>query len=372
VNLSIKSASVLLSGLFVLQMASTVPVMAAKPVIPTDMTASGIHVVGTAPDADEVNAILAVIQDMVRASNQHDLDGILKHYSPRFVSGDSLSLEEVQKLIQETWKTYPDISYETKTMEIRINGDWATVESLDRAKATAKPEASVSKGPGMLESRSRGLIFLKRVGKTWEIMSDYTAYESATILYGEAKDLKMVLSTPEQVFSGEPYSAKVDIQLPEGTFAIATISKEPLVYPQISPEEKFRSLSDEQDSLERVFQANKSNNNEMVTATVGLTQISQDAQERPTIKLNGIATIVKRVNVLPKSKFNDAKDQSHITRHSASGVIDLEKNPSPDKTGGDDEDGGMLNKESGANPQLENPNRRVILLPGARPTQSLN
>jgi ketosteroid isomerase-like protein len=320
--------------------AKTVP-----PAAPTTVTAA-IHVVGAEQDSPDVKSILDVVQDMVSASNRHDLDGILKHYSPRFVSGDSLTLDEIQRLIQETWKTYPDIRYETQTLEIRINGDWATVESLDMAKATAVPESSVSKTPGVLESRSRGLIFLKRVGKTWEILSDYTAYESATILYGDAQKLRMVLSTPEQVFSGEPYTAKVDVQLPTGTFAIATISKEPLVYPQITPEEKFRSLSEEQDSLERVFQANTTNNNEMVTATVGLTQIGQDDQERPTIKLNGIATIVKRVNVLPRSKFAEEKARQGLIRRSASGMVDLEKSPPAASDNRDDGNGASLSKDS--------------------------
>lgn len=327
------------------------PALAASKAValpPPIATSSDFHVVGAERDSKDVASILEVIQDLVGASNKHSLDAVLKHYSPRFVSGDSLSLEEIQHLIEETWKTYPDIQYSTKTMEIRVNGDWATVESLDTARATAIPESTISKKSGTLESRSRGLLFLKRIGKTWEIVSDYTVYESATILYGEAQNLKVGLSTPDQVFSGEPYTAKIDIQMPAGTFAIATISKEPLVYPQLKAEEKFRSLSDEQDSLERVFQANNSNNNEMVTATVGLTQIGQDDQDRPTIKLNGIATIVKRVNVLPKSKFSDANIDK-IVKRSASGLIDLSKSPAPISSG--EESVPILSKDNTLSPE---------------------
>jgi hypothetical protein len=331
------------------------PALAGKTSATPTLTAStsDFHVVGAERDSKDVTSILGVIQDLVSASNKHSLDAVLKHYSPRFVSGDSLSLEEIQHLIEDTWKTYPDIQYSTKTLEIRVNGDWATVESLDTGKATAIPESAISKTPGTLESRSRGLLFLKRIGKTWEIVSDYTVYESATILYGEAQNLKVALSTPDQVFSGEPYTAKIDIQMPAGTFAIATISKEPLVYPQLKPEEKFRSLSDEQDSLERVFTANHSNNNEMVTATVGLTQIGQDDQDRPTIKLNGIATIVKRVNVLPKSKFSETQSSEKVVKHSASGLIDLSKSPPPVSSG--EENVPIISKENGGTPAEEAP-----------------
>ncbi|MBY0404555.1 MAG: hypothetical protein K2X66_11700, partial [Cyanobacteria bacterium] len=312
-----------------------VPMALAAKTTPPASPMETIHIVGSEVGSKDVNSILEVVSDLIASSNKHDMDGVLKHYSPRFQSGDNLSLDEIHHLIEETWKTYPDIHYDTKTLEIRINGDWATVESLDSAKATAVSDATVSKTPGMLDSRSRGLLFMKRMGKTWEILSDYTVYENATILYGEAQKLNVSLSTPDQVFSGEPYTAKVEIKLPTGAFAIATISKDPLVYPQPKPEEKFRSLSDEQDSLERVFQANTTNNNEMITATVGLTQIGQDDQDRPTIKLNGIATIVKRVNVLPKSKYAEQKALNSITKTSASGLIDLTHAPAS-SSGSDD------------------------------------
>lgn len=336
----------ILSSLILLAGASTLTLSAhaVKPTTPTPPAStipSDIHIVGTEANSEDIQSILAAVNDLVAASNRHDLDGVLKHYSPRFVSGDSLNLEQIQHLIQDTWKTYPDIKYENKIVEIRLNGDWATVESLDSAKATAIPETSISKTPGSLVSRSRGLLFLKRVGKSWEIMSDYTIYESATILYGEAEKLKLILSTPEQVFAGEPYTAKIDIKMPPSTFAIATISKEPLVYPQKAPEEKFRSLSDEQDSLERVFQANATNNNEMVTVTIGLTQIGQDDQDRPTIKLNGIATLVKRVNVLPKSKFTDSGHSDEIVKKSASGKIDFSKTQASTQNDEQDMPGGF-------------------------------
>jgi hypothetical protein len=258
---------------------------------------SGIHIVGAQPDANEVAELLTAVRDLLAASNRHDMDSVLKHYSPRFVSGDNLSLDQVQKLISETWKIYPDIRYHSQVMALRIHGDWATVESMDGAQATAKAEKMV----GQLRSQSRGMLFFHRIGKTWEICSDYTLYESAAILFGEARKLPMALSTPDQVFAGEPYTAKISVQLPPGVIGIAAIAKEPLVYPQRHSEDKFRTVSDEAPLLERVFDANQMNRNEMVTATLGLTQITQDASERPRVTFNGLATLVKRVNVQPKS-----------------------------------------------------------------------
>lgn len=290
----------------------------------TSIDTSGIQIIGATANSPSVSAILTTIHELQMASNDHNLENVLKHYSTRFVSGDNLKLTEIKKLILETWETFPDIQYKTQTMEIRVNQDWATVESIDTATAHAKVDPIISDKPGRLNSRSRGLLYLHRIGDSWEILSDYTLFEMATITYGDLNsDLNLSLSTPEQTFAGDTYSAKVSMAVPKGVLAIATISQEPLVYPQIKPKDKFRSLSADRGSLERIFQANISNNNEIVTATVGLTQIGQDDEDRPTIKLNGITTIVKRVNVIPKSSYKPGSGKNSLVKTSADGNIDV-------------------------------------------------
>ncbi|MDX2085804.1 MAG: nuclear transport factor 2 family protein [Candidatus Melainabacteria bacterium] len=315
------------------------PVEAAKPATPHHSGATkasvkekaagavALEVVGGKEDSEEVKTILQMVQQLLAASNRHDLAGLLNFYSPKFVSGDNLSLSDVRQLVEETWKVYPDIRYDSQTVAIRLNGNWATVESLDTAEASAKADPTVSAENGKLLSRSRALLFLHRIGKTWEIVSDYTLYERASILYGDAASVGVSLSTPDQVFAGEPYTARVDAELPNGAFAIATIAKNEVIYPQPKPEEKFRTLSGAKARLERVFEANSVNRNEIITATVGLTSIGQDAEERPTIQLNGIATLVKRVNVLPKTATTLNGAEGNLVRTSADGKIDLRKVP---------------------------------------------
>lgn len=282
-----------------------------------------LHIIGAEPGSPAVVEILSTIDDLVTASNQHKLEEVLQHYSPRFISGDNLNLVAIKKLISETWQTFPDIQYRTQTMEIRVSGDWATVESIDTATASAKADPTISTNSGKLNSRSRGLLYLHRTGKTWEITSDYTLFEMATITYGELSNVNLVLATPEQAFAGDLYTAKIKLDVPKGVLAIATISKEPLVYPQVKPKDRFRSMSADSNSLERIFQANTTNNNEIVTATVGLTQVNQDEEDRPTIKLNGIATVVKRVNVIPKSSYEGTDGKGDLVESSANGQVNL-------------------------------------------------
>jgi hypothetical protein len=345
-------------------LSTTLPAHAAK-VAKVPPVTLDVQVVGADPASKDVKSVLDLVQDLLTSSNRHDLDGILKHYSSHFVSGDNLTLTQVRQLIEETWKVYPNIHYETKTLEIRINGDWATVESIDNAKAEAKAEnTELGQNAGTLASRSRGLLFLHRIGKSWEIVSDYTMYENATILFGDAKTLEFGLSAPDQVFSGESYTAKVNTSLPEGAFAIVSISKDPLVHPQLKPDEKFRSLSSESNALERVFAANETNNNEIVTATVGLTQIGQDAKQRPTFKLNGVATLVKRVNVLPKSKFKPEDFQEHLINRSASGLIDMSSTPpAASEEDKDSAPSGQKEEIMPESPDTLNPTEKIELKP---------
>ncbi|MBX2859619.1 MAG: hypothetical protein KTR14_00160 [Vampirovibrio sp.] len=315
------------------------PTWAAAATINPDET---IRVVGTEQNSEDVKSILSLIQELMDASNNHDLPGVLKNFSPRFVSGDNLSLQDVKNLIEDTWKTYPDIKYETKTLEIRINGDWATVESIDTAIATAKSDDGNPDNIGTLQSKSRGLLFLRRLSRSWEIQSDYTIYEQAKIAYGKAKNLDIILSTPDQVFAGESYTARVDIDVASGNVAIASITNNPLIYPQPKPEEKFRTMTDRQADLERVFEANSANKNEIVTATIGITEIGQGSSEHPTITLNGVATIVKRVNVLPVSQSKDGQDPTKLVKKSANGKLDYTQEPKAEadanKSDGDIED----------------------------------
>ncbi len=286
---------------------------------------SGFRVVGVDSQSEDVKTIVALVNELLVASNRKDLESILNYYSPSFVSGDNLTLEQVRKLIEQTWEVYSDIQYTSEILEIRVNGDWATVETLDEATASVTDEQGVIDTPGQLRSQSRGMVYLRRIGGGWEITSDATLYENSTILYGDAKNTPFSISAPYQVFAGEPYSAKISVDLPAGTVAIASISKDPLVYPQMRPMDKFRSIARRTGNLERVFEANQNNNNEMVTATIGLTEIGQDAQERPTVQFKGIATVIKRVNVVPKTDRQDNSGENQLVKVSADGEVDFRK-----------------------------------------------
>lgn len=284
-----------------------------------------VRIIGSEASSSEVQALFKSFNDLLLASNKHSLEDILKHYSPQFISGDNLTLDQVKNLIVETWKSYPDICYDSKPIEVRVHGDWATIETMDRSVATAPADKDILDTPGRLNSESRSLLFFRKIGNSWEITSDSTIWEQAIIRYGVGDDLKVILSAPEQVKAGEDYSVTVQASIPEGTFSIVTIDNQPLTYPHEKVDDKFRTLNPDSSQLQRVLKANTNNRNEIVTATIGLTNLTQKDMERPSLALNGIATVVKRVNVVPISA-EDALDQlkrKNMVRTSADGKVNL-------------------------------------------------
>jgi hypothetical protein len=318
------------------------PAATSQPAAPTANPAEiGLQpptIIGAQPDSADVKSLLEVHRGMLEASNRHDLQGVLRYYSPSFISGDNLRLEQVRHLIEDTWKIYPNIAYVSRVLEVRLNGDWATVETADGATAPTKAENLGNNAMGMLRSQSRGLLYFHRIGNSWEITSDYTLYEKATILFGETENLGIDLTTPDQVFAGENYTARIQANLPDGSFAIASIAKDPIVYPQGKPKDRFRTITPDRTTLERVFEANTSNHNEIITATLGLTQIEQGSSDRPSIRLKAVATLVKRVNVLPRVQAEALDPKGEVVRRSASGAIDLSQTKT--SADGDDEEGG--------------------------------
>lgn len=248
--------------------------------------------------------IMSMIKKMQEASNNHDLTTVASFYSDDYLSGDNLDKDQVLDLIKDTWQTYPDINYTNDIKYVRFSDSWASLESYDQSKATTNKPSDITNDNGKMESESHSIIYLRKVGKEWKIVGDFTYYETATVKFGTAKNLDIKFSSPGQVKAGEMYSAKIITEVPVGAFTVGSITKEPVVFPNIKAKEKFRTINQSLGSLERVFESNENNLNEFVTATIGITELTEDNQARPTVQLKGICIIGNRINVIPHSTFD--------------------------------------------------------------------
>lgn len=287
---------------------------------------------------EDLSAIRTLVEEMMQAANKHNLDGVMRHYAKSFVSSDGLSWQEMSNLVKETWESFPDIAYESDIDHVEISGDWAWIESTDRAQATTastaaamRPSEEIATAPGRLVSETRGILYLQRIGASnkWEVVTEHTLSENAMVVYGEAARFPMRLSAPTQVLEGDSYSANVLMALPPDRFAVASIARNPITYPQPMLKERFRTVTPDRPALERVFEANETQRNELLTATVGIARLvepaatgGEDEVRRPGIQMTGVATLVRRVNVVPKAASERATVDP-VVRHSASGLVDL-------------------------------------------------
>ena len=117
----------------------------------------------------------------------------------------------------------------------------------------------------------------------------------------------MDLTSPETVKPGEYYTASLKIDLPENAFAIASIGRDEIKYPQSQAPEAFRKLPDDH-ILERMFYANKNGKNEYNIASIGITKSENITPNTVRVYIAGLAFIMTRVN-LENEVENAPKDK---------------------------------------------------------------
>ena len=262
--------------------AATAPIVSSEFSVDGDDSAHDI-------ERKEVESVLNVIETQW---NAHDIKAVMSNYAEDYVNNDGLNKRAVQKLTEDFWKTYPDAHASSKTKHIRIEGNYATIESRDVSVATTDMQGMPSRGE--LQSVSEGQQYMKRLGNAWRIIGDRIDYEKVKVAFGLAKQLDATFTAPEQVKAGKQFSAKLEVNLPPGLNAIGSITNQPLTFPQHPPLEKTRELSEQPQQppiLERVMPANTENRNELLTATVILVN--------PSRKMMGLSFLTRRLNVVP-------------------------------------------------------------------------
>ncbi len=249
--------------------------------------------------AEEVDPVETLFQEIYAAWNEHNADKLFNYYSKSFVTADGINKDEYRELTEKLWKTYPDIKIENQKRTVRSQDNYATISGIDFFYGSSADLNEDLNQHGILNAISQGQIFLQKYGKDWKVESDSINFELVTVYYGNAKQYldehQIYFSSPEQVKAQDQYSGTLYFILPENIKATATINKELIQKPtDESLEESFQVINDHK--LERLFMANDTNHNELVSATIILSKGIIEP------KLDGILYISKRVNVLPEVK----------------------------------------------------------------------
>ena len=252
-------------------------------------------------EQDDQKDIEKLFKNQSKYANSQNMKKLRAAYSDSYHNFDGLSYEDFFKMIEETWNLYKNLKYETTIKNITINGIYANVEAIESAKGITKEIGETTKQNGNISSESKVIYNLQKFGKTWKITSDNVLSEQTFLLYGEANNIAMDLSTPSQVSQGEQYNVVFDVKIPAGCYALGSITSEDIIYPQKPPKEVFRNVKPDI-ALERVLTSNKNNHNEYAIASVGLTKPNITKDNEIHIDIVGMGFLMNRVNVLPLSK----------------------------------------------------------------------
>lgn len=247
-------------------------------------------------------AVKKVIDSQTVYTNKYDLKGLATLYSDDFVNSDGFNKDIYFKLIDETWKTYPDITYNTEIKNIDFNDNYATVFVHETAVATATDTVGEIQVIGELYSTAKSVYFLEKTGSKWVISSEKIVEETSALKYGDARYINMELNSPKQTGPNKYYTTTLKVDAPSDSVVIASISKENIVYPQTKAEDAFRKLPDD-NILERVFLSNRNNVNEYTVASVGITKAEPYNENQVKVYMGGLAFIMTRVNVIPENKY---------------------------------------------------------------------
>ena len=303
-----KKLSVLLITALLFSIASTLPGQA------NILTTQKARIEQNRINRATYNDIKKVIDQQSVYTNKYDLKGLATLYAKDFVNSDGFNKDVYFKLIEETWKTYPDITYKTEIKNIEFSDNYATVFTNEVAIATSQEEIGDLTAIGELYSTSQCVYYLEKQGAKWLINSEKMIEETSTLKYGDARYINIELNAPKQIGANKDYTTTLKVDAPKDSVVIASINKENIVYPQTKSDDAFRKMPDD-NILERVFLSNKDNVNEYAVASIGITRAENYTDNQIRVYMGGLAFIMTRINVIPENKFIKLEDKKESTEN---------------------------------------------------------
>lgn len=247
-------------------------------------------------------SIVKFFQEHVYYANENDLSNFLKLYAPTYISNDGFNMDSTRELFTDLWKQYNGIKYKNKVNSVAFYGNNAVVNVSEVASANISNDSK----KGSLRSYVDVIYYLERKGNSWVITGENVITEEISIIWGDARSVAMYLEAPQLVGSGDEYSAKLFIAPPNGIYAVGSISNEIVSYPQRPQKDVFKRFAQDY-TLERIMMANSKDTNEYVVASIGYSRPSMSSSNH-NVNLSGYACLIKRVNVVPKNKYIEIKN----------------------------------------------------------------
>lgn len=244
--------------------------------------------------------VRSIMNQHSKAMSNHDIETIKSFYVKDYKSTDGFDLAELENMLKKTYSTYDNIKYKTKINAINAYDNWALVQMSDKSSAVLYPVENKDlkkEKMGKLDGKSVYNVYLKKINNEWKIISDDILMEETSLKFGVARKIDMDIVTPLLIKNGQEYDLSLKMNKPKDIVALASISREEIVYPPIEYPEKFRRMPQEGE-LERLVKANDKNLDEYAVASIGFTKVSiNEEQTKAKIEVLGMAYLMKRVNM---------------------------------------------------------------------------
>lgn len=253
----------------------------------------------------ETTKIRTLLNEHNKALKDHNINKIKTFYDVAYKSADGFDLDDLGKMLEKTYSAYENIKYQTKIHSITTFDNWAIAQVTDKTSAKLYPDKNKKNKEkmGVLDGKSVYSVYLKKDKDNWVIAYDDILMEETSLKYGIANKINMQLNAPAFVNQGEEYDLALKMDKPEDIIALASISREEIVYPPLDYQEKFRKIP-ASGNLERLVKANKGNLDEYAIASIGFTKVSLNEQEtKAKIEVLGMAYLMKRINIKQEQKL---------------------------------------------------------------------
>ncbi len=245
---------------------------------------------------NDTREIRSLLNSQVRYANKTNFDKFIATFDKDYVNADGFNLDTYSQLVRDLWETYDNIEYEMTIKDISVKDDMATVSVTETSFAQIPAPHQLD---GVLTSEADSVYYLKKSNGDWKVTSDKVISETTSLLYGDAKDLDIKLTAPQEIQAGKEYTASLEFTPPDDVIAIASIASDKVEYPQKQAKEVYRKLPDD-NILERIFVSNSDSVNEYVVASIGLTK-ADISDLSIKLSLTGFGYKIIRVNVVPES-----------------------------------------------------------------------
>lgn len=228
--------------------------------------------------------------------NEAKIEELKSLYSEDYSSNDGFDKNTLFNLYQDTLKNHPDIKYDILVTKITVDGDYATVKTVNKSTATTLQKSQITNDNGLLSIDMETIFYLQNKSGLWQIIAEQTISERTSLLYGECKTANVKLYVPEFIPAGKEYTAVLEVPEKYSKFTMGSIKKELITYPSEDPGDIFKTF-DSVGIIERIFTSNTQEKNEMIAASVAIATPYIGTNNNIDTKISGIGVLLQRVNL---------------------------------------------------------------------------